>query len=180
MTKVRIAIALAVSAFAGVGIAAVAAPVTPTGSGAAAEALTAAPAANARGELSNAARARARAGAAGVPLPAGGTFNGIRFENGGENITPRELQGVLEYNAACQWLRAWRDGRDGALALRVLQAVPRWPSLRGTESGAFLAKVAAEAASGGGETASAMLVDCDASHAREVAYANELGLTASR
>ena len=33
---------------------------------------------------------------------------------------------------------------------------------------------------GGGATASAMLADCDAAHAREVEYAKRLGLTASR
>jgi hypothetical protein len=178
MTKLRITLALTVSALAGAAIAAVAAPPAPTGSDGAAKALVSAGLPG--GANVNPAGARARAGEAGVPLPAGGTFNGIQFENGGEQITPRELQGVLEYNAACQWLRAWRDGRDAARALRVLQTVSQWPSLRGTESGEFVGTVAAEAAAGGGSTARAMLTGCDASHAREIEYANRLGLTPSR
>ena len=126
------------------------------------------------------ARVAATGRAAGVPLPAGGTFDGVRWELGGDGVAQSDIDGVLQYNAACQWLRAWRDGREGALAVQVLQAVPGWPAMRGTESGEFLARVAAEAAAGGGETATAMLADCDASHAREVQYAAQLGLTPSR
>ncbi len=126
------------------------------------------------------ARVAASGRAAAVPLPAGGTFDGVRWELGGDGVAQSDIDGVLQYNAACQWLRAWRDGREGALPLQVLQAVPGWPAMRGTESGELLARVAAEAAAGGGETVSAVLVDCDASHAREVQYAAQLGLTPSR
>jgi hypothetical protein len=126
------------------------------------------------------ARVAATVRAADVPLPAGGTFDGVRWELGGDGVAQSDIDGVLQYNAACQWLRAWRDGREGALPLQVLEAVPGWPAMRGTESGEFLARVAAEAAAGGGETASAMLADCDASHAGEVQYAARLGLTPSR
>ena len=126
------------------------------------------------------ARVAATGRAAGVPLPLGGTFDGVRWELGGDGVAQSDIDGVLQYNAACQWLRAWRDGREGALALQVLQAVPGWPAMRGTESGEVLGRVAAEAAAGGGETATAVLADCDASHAREVQYAAQLGLSPSR
>ena len=125
--------------------------------------------------------ARAVAGgiAGAIPLPPGGSFDGVRWEQAGGVFTTAGIALVLQYNAACQWLRAWRDGRDAATALKVLAQVPAWPALRATESGDVLATVAAEAAAGGGELAAAVLVDCDASHAREVTYATRLGLTPS-
>ena len=52
--------------------------------------------------------------------------------------------------------------------------------MRGTESGGWLARVAADVSAGGGEAATAVLADCDASHASEVAYAKRLDLTPSR
>jgi hypothetical protein len=61
----------------------------------------------------------------------------------------------------------------------VLEQAPEWPALRGTEPGEFVAAVAQEASAGGGETATGMLRDCDAAHAREVIYASSLGLQPS-
>jgi hypothetical protein len=43
----------------------------------------------------------------------------------------------------------------------------------------FVAAVAQEASAGGGETATGMLRDCDAAHAREVVYASSLELQPS-
>jgi len=125
------------------------------------------------------ARAAASERAAAVPLPAGGTFHGIRWELAGA-LTHADIDGVLQYNAACQWLRAWRDGRERARAVSLLQAVPGWSAMRGTESGEVLSRVAAEVRATGGQTATAMLADCDASHAREVEYAARMGLTPTR
>jgi hypothetical protein len=144
--------------------------------------LAAAPVTDRRGPVYTAATARAaaRLKAASVPLPAGGTFDGIRWELGGDGVGTGDIEATLQYNAACQWLRAWRDGRDAALAVRVLQTAPSWPAMRGTESGEWLARVAADVSAGGGETATAVLADCDASHAREVEYAARLNLTPSR
>ena len=124
------------------------------------------------------ARVAAAERAAAVPLPAGGTFHGIRWELAG-TITHAEIDGVLQYNAACQWLRAWRDGRERTRAVSVLRAAPGWSAMRGTESAEVLARVAAEVKAGGGENATLMLAECDASHAREVEYAARLGLTPS-
>ncbi len=182
MTKFhwRVPAALAASALAGVAIAAAAgsaAPTRPGDAGAAAEALAAAPAVTGATVAAGQARAAAADRARTVPLPAGGTFSGIQWEVGGGVWEPGAVEGVLEYNAACQWLRAWRDGREGALALKVLASAPDWPAMRGTESGELIAKVADEAGAGGGDTATAMLADCDSAHARETRYARGLGLT---
>jgi hypothetical protein len=109
-----------------------------------------------------------------VPLPDGGNLNGIRWEEGGGTVHPAELEGVLEYNAACQWLRASRDGREADVARRILADVPAWPALRGTDSGAVWNQVVRELGRGG-EVSAGVLADCDASHEREVAYAAERG-----
>jgi hypothetical protein len=191
MTRLRIALAVAAAAVAGGGTLALAVssgadvpgalPSTPAAV-TSAEALTRAPAADHTApDAVPAADARAEAAlrGLGVPLPAGGTFNGVRWELAVGDIGTSELDGVLEYNAACQWLRAWRDGREAAVAVSVLATAPEWPAMRGTESGAVLAKLAAETAAGGGETATAVLRDCDAGHAREVEYARSLGLPPS-
>jgi hypothetical protein len=44
----------------------------------------------------------------------------------------------------------------------------------------MLGKVAADVRAGGGESASAVLTDCDASHEREAGYAAARGLIPSR
>ena len=87
---------------------------------------------------------------------------------------------MLQYNAACQWLRAWRDGRERGVAERVLAEVPSWAAWRGSETGTALAAVAADVARGGGNASAGMLADCDAAHARELQYAAALRLTPSR
>ncbi len=123
------------------------------------------------------ARTGAAARAAGIPLPAGGNFNGIRWELAAGEIPAATIDAVLQYNAACQWLRAWRRGSGSALA--VLRRVTSWPAFRGGPVVARLDAVAAEAGRGGGDAVTAMLADCNATHAREVAYARHLGMTAS-
>jgi hypothetical protein len=115
-----------------------------------------------------------------VPLPAGGTFSGIEWENGGPRVTNQDIDEVLEYNAACQWLRAWHDGRETPVAVRVLQTAPQWPALRGTDSGDALAKVATEVVAGGGPTVRTVLRDCQAAYARERRYAARVGLDVTR
>jgi hypothetical protein len=191
----RLAAALAVSAVAGVALSAAigsAAPARPESQAGRAQALTSAPVTDRRGPvyMARTARGAANARAAAVPLPAGGTFNGVQWEVGGDGVAQSDIEGVLEYNATCQWLRAWRQAkptasearpsRETALAIRVLQTAPAWPAMRGTESGEVLAQVAADVNAGGGETATAVLADCDASHAREVEYAASLNLAPSR
>jgi hypothetical protein len=158
MSKLRIMLALAASALLGIAFAASAAPGRPN---------------------EDPTGARGVAARSDVPLPAGGNFNGIQWERAGVEIPPSAIQGTLEYNAACQWLRAWRDGRETGQAIRTLRAAPGWSFLRGSESGQIIAQVAREAAGGGGGLATGVLADCDAAHDREVAYAIDRGLTPS-
>ena len=115
-----------------------------------------------------------------IPLPAGGTFAGVRWEEAGGVLSHSEIAAVLQFNAACQWLRAWRDGRDGGTSAQVLADVPAWPAWRNSETSAVLADVAADVRAGGGKASAAVLADCDASHEREVAYATARGLTPTR
>jgi hypothetical protein len=156
-----------------------AASAPPEGAVARAGRLAEAPAAGGPAYSPSAARLAANVRGTTIPLPAGGNFNGIRWEQAGQRLPAAAIVGVLEYNAACQWLRTWRDGRDRPLAVRVLRTVRSWPAFRGTEAGRSLARVAAEAAAGGGRSATAALTECDASHAREVAFATGRGLTPS-
>jgi hypothetical protein len=114
-----------------------------------------------------------------IPLPAGGTFSGVRWEEAGGVIARGEIAAVLQYNASCQWLRAWRDGRETATSGQVLADVPAWSAWRFTETSAVLGQVAADVRAGGGEAASAVLADCDASHEREIVYAGARGLVPS-
>jgi hypothetical protein len=179
----RVPAALLASALTGVAIAAAVGSAAPARPGEVrAQALAGANRPQFAGAPYRGAQARVAAGAraAAVPLPPGGTFNGIQWEVDGGDWAAGDVEGILEYNAACQWLRAWRDGRDATTALTVLSAAPDWPAMRGTESGRFLTQVAADARAGGGRTATEMLADCDASHTREVATATRLGLTPSR
>jgi hypothetical protein len=115
-----------------------------------------------------------------IPLPGGGTFAGVRWEAAGGVFSRSEIAGVLQYNAACQWLRAWRDGREKEAGERVLADVPFWPAWRFAETARVLGQVAADVRAGGGQAAAAVVADCDASHERETAYAAALGLAPSR
>jgi hypothetical protein len=122
------------------------------------------------------ARAGATVRGASIPLPAGGNFNGIRWELVDGDIPPAQMDFVLQYNAACQWLRAWRRG--SATALGVFRRAASWSAFRGNGA-TRLAAVAAEAGRGAGKDLTAMLSDCNAAHRREVAYARRLRLAPS-
>jgi len=128
------------------------------------------------GEAGEAARRAADA----IPLPEGGNFHGIRWEDVEGELTDADVQHVLEYNAACQWLRAARDEREARLAREVLREVGRWSALRMASSGAVWREVAQDLERSGEGVHEAVLGDCDAAHAREVAYATSRGLTPSR
>lgn len=115
-----------------------------------------------------------------VPLPAGGNFNGIRWAELDGTIGASLVQTVVEYNAACQWYRALRDGRQVAEARRVIADVPGWQATRGRETGALAAAVAADVAAGGGEALTGVLRQCDDAHRREVEYAAADGKAGQR
>jgi hypothetical protein len=122
--------------------------------------------------------ARAQAGrrAAEVPLPAGGNFHGVHWEEAGGTFSVAEIEGVVEYNAFCQWLRAAQGPRREE-ALAVLDSVPRWPALRGGDG--VVAQAVAEARTGGGRVHAGVLAACVRSHQDEAAYAAKRGLTPS-
>jgi hypothetical protein len=112
-----------------------------------------------------------------VPLPKGGNFNGVRWEEAGAGLSDADIHAVQEYNAACQWLRALSDGRDVVNARAILAQVPSWPTLRGTDRAQLW--VTAAAGFPNGDLAVKALDECRASHEREVAYARGLGLAPS-
>lgn len=175
MIRSRLAPSVVLLAAAGVALVTVASAQGPSSSLSAqakSRALTAAPVVTAPGPAYRADQARTVADtlASLIPLPAGGNANGIRWEQIDGTVGDLEIQHVLQYNAACQWWRALRDGRDADVAPAIVADVPRWSALRDTEAGAVAAQVADELAAGGGPVATAVLADCDASHEREVDY----------
>jgi hypothetical protein len=123
------------------------------------------------------ARRASDAVAGAVPLPKGGNFNGVRWEEAGAGLSDADIHAVQEYNAACQWLRALSDGRDVVNAQAILADVPSWPTLRGTDRAQLWVTAAKEFPNG--ELAIRALDECRASHEREVAYARGLGLAPS-
>lgn len=126
-----------------------------------------------------AARAAATEAALRVPLPRGGNLNGIQWERAQGTLAASEAEGVVEYNAFCQWLRAARDNRDRDLALSVLDDVPQWPAFRQQDARSLLFKAVTEAHAGAGDMLEQVLTDCDVSHEREIAYASSLRLPPS-
>ena len=128
----------------------------------------------------DAARAFADGLAEEVPLPEGGSIDGIQWEPAGGAFAPSEARMVLQYNAMCQWVRAHRDGRETDVAGRILAEVPSWSAWRDTETAAVLATAVAQLVGGGGSAAEALVAECDAAHEREVRYAQARGLDASR
>lgn len=111
-----------------------------------------------------------------IPLPVGGNFNGVQWEQFDGPVPLPVLDGILEYNAACQWLRAAADGRETETARAVLPAVSEWPSLRGTESATSVKRAAAELSANSPSSGSGVLRDCREIHGREVLYATTQGL----
>lgn len=148
-----------------------------------AEALAAAPAVDRSGgrRYSDAAAMRdaAQGFARRVPFPPNGNANGVRWEEIGDGLDEATVETIVEYNAFCQWLRATRDPDGRTAALAVLDEVPRWPTFRDQPDLGIIRRVIAEAGAGGGPALEETLAECDASHAREVAYAEVLGLPAS-
>ncbi len=109
------------------------------------------------------ARAYARRRRDSIPLPPGGTFTGLRFEDAGRRLEPGLIEQVLQDNAHCQWLRAATEDRSNE-ADAVLAVSYSWPALR---------------AIAGRLDADRERADCYASHAREVTYARGRHLTPS-
>ncbi len=110
-----------------------------------------------------------------VPLPTGGNFNGIRWTDL-EAATDTDIRFLLQYNAACQWLRAAADRRDAANQDAIWSQLPTWPAMRLDGYGEQFQSARAPALQG---RDSALSRRCVESHERETSYARGLGLTPS-
>lgn len=99
-----------------------------------------------------------------VPLPEGGNFNGIRWEELAGPVSAAEVEIMTEFNAACQWLRAAADGREKGVAEKILGDVPNWNAIR-------------EIGFPAGDPR--QLEECRQASQRERAYAGKLGLLPS-
>lgn len=122
------------------------------------------------------ARATAERLSQSVPRPEGASIDGIRWEEAGGAFALPEIEFVVRYNLACQWYRAFADGRQVKQALSVIEEVPNWSGFAGTDVGA-VARIVAEDARAGGFTArsAGVLETCRAAHGREVTYARGRG-----
>ena len=129
--------------------------------------------------LASDARGFAASVAKNVPLPSGGTLDGIQWGAVDGTVGAAEVQRVVQYNAACQWLRALRDGRDPDSARSIASELSRWSALRAADSAPMLARAAAAAGGSADAVGERVIVDCDASHLREIRYASDQGLTPS-
>ncbi|MEH3053823.1 MAG: hypothetical protein PGN13_07410 [Patulibacter minatonensis] len=76
---------------------------------------------------SGSARARAAKVSGQVPLPKGESFDDIQWENG--ELSDADIQGLLEFNAACKWWLADADGTSKDAPVVVAQ-IPSWPTMR--------------------------------------------------
>lgn len=126
------------------------------------------------------ARAFADGPAEEIPLPEGGSFDGIQWEPAGGEFPPSEVRLIMQYNAMCQWVRAYRDGRDVDVSGQVLADIPAWVAWRDAETGAILRTAIDELVAGGGPASAVLLAECDRSHEQEVRFAQARGLTPPR
>lgn len=81
-----------------------------------------------------------------IALPPGESLS-INFaagaQQGGDNAYG--VQSVVEYNAACHWLKYYSATKSSA-AVSVLQAIPQWPTMRITDGMPQYFQVLADAA----------------------------------
>ena len=87
------------------------------------------------------ARASRRARAA-IPLPAGGTFNGVRWEHGGARSRRARSTACSRTTPPASGCGRGATGVTRRPRRAVLERRRQWPAFRGTESGAFVAAVA--------------------------------------
>lgn len=111
-----------------------------------------------------------------VPLPTGGNFNGVRW-NDLQTATDDDINFILQFNAACQWLRAAADQRDPEATGAIWKLIPVWPAMRrGGNGDVFLAALARLSSAGTNEVSVALTM-CRESHERESLYATDHGRT---
>jgi hypothetical protein len=107
-----------------------------------------------------------------VPLPSGGDFGTIVWSDATAlgPISVNDVEGYLEYNAACQWwTRAFANGAD-ATAAEVVRDIPQWPSFRLGDR-----HTGAVAAASGGDVLLNQALACDQSARRARSFIAERG-----
>lgn len=109
-----------------------------------------------------------------IPVPKGGNFNGVYWENA-VGMPRGQIESVLQYNAMCQWVRALADGRQADSARRILGVVPQWPNFG--EPSETRARVIGLA--GNGPMYWDRVEECRNSATLEAAHAREAGLLPS-
>jgi 5,10-methenyltetrahydromethanopterin hydrogenase len=115
-----------------------------------------------------------------IPLPEGGNFNGIRWDDLEYSVSASDVQTLLQNNAACQWWRAARDRREPAVASAIVADIPWWSAVRATDSAPLAQKVFEQLSTGQGAELRVTLAQCDAVHQRSVQYSRTRGLTPSK
>lgn len=109
-----------------------------------------------------------------IPLPRGGNFSGVRWRDLGD-ASDEDVIFILQFNAACQWLRAASEGRTDEGDNALLDALVGWPAIRDGGYGDDFARARTGTTPRVGPD-DTLLGACLASHEREVAYARSRGL----
>lgn len=119
------------------------------------------------------------------PLPQGGSFVGIRWEDVDGGVTLAFVKSTLQYNAACQWWRSLAQGRDLSEATKVVGTIPNWPMFRQQEAGSdnpapLIAAAVAQGKPGADAVPAATLASCGAMVDRMSVYAAARGVVGPR
>jgi len=110
-----------------------------------------------------------------IPLPQGGNFNGIRWEDLPDPMPENSLINMLQHNAACQWYLALRDGRELESARQIARDLPNWSALRSTGDQDPAVQAARNFATGQGTDDHALQI-CRDTRQRQISYATAHGL----
>ena len=108
-----------------------------------------------------------------VPVPRGSNFNGIRWDQLVAG-TDGDIRFLLQFNAACQWLRHSVAEPNDPDAVAVWADLPRWPAMRVSGQGEAFAAAHEEVLSG--DTEGDLLGQCVEAHDRQVRAAWERGV----
>jgi hypothetical protein len=81
-----------------------------------------------------------------VPLPAGADFGGIVWSDATAlgPISEADVEGYLEFNAACKWWSVAYANGGNPVAAKVVQDIPQWPTFREGDRHALATGVATD------------------------------------
>lgn len=128
------------------------------------------------------AKAAARTAMSDYPLPEGGSFNGIRWDEIDGGITLAEIKAHLQFNAACQWWRALANEEQTQATVEVVRAIPDWPMFRqqGPENDSRAIAAAAVAGKGREAVPPVLREACEAMVGRMQRYSAARGMRGPR